>query len=472
LHSDRIAAARASRRLILALALAPLFLTACGSTYRPVVSAISPVGPAGQPTKYAIIASTTGATTPGLSTLVDFSGDTIVNTTNLGNAPFWLLVDQNANEGYTLNGDGTLNSFSVNPGLIQSQVNQSTLPSGSGATTLVTETGSLYATQAGLDSVAQLQSIPPAIKEQLPTGANTVYTVTASGVRRVYAVVQTGSTSCQPGFTGGPHVAAIETTTQTISSCLPTGSTPVYGVMTADGNRAFIMNQGSNTVTVINSQTNAIDNFSTYPNGTIPVGTAPVWADFAPTLNEMVVANAGDGVHPGSVSIISIPLCSASTVVTNPNCDASNPVDAAGFGTVVANIPVGINPFQVQVIQDGSQAVVANAGNAADPNSGSIMFINLATNTVVATIPAETGADGVQDQYVHGSPTSIAVTTGTPTGKVYVVSSGSTHLPGLSPGLSGLYSSHDLTIIRTDIDQVTTHLGLLSTGVMVRVNTP
>ncbi len=460
LHSDRIAAARASRRLTLALALAPLFLTACGSTYRPVVSAISPVGPAGQPTKYAVVASTTGATTPGLSTLVDFSGDTIVNTTNLGNNPFWLLVDQNANEGYTLNGDGTLNSFSITPSLIQSAVNQSTLPAGSGATTLVTETGSLYATQSGLDSVAQLQKIPPAIQEQLPTGANTVYTVTASSVPRVYAVVQTGNTSCQSGFVAGPHISAIETTTQTISACLPTGSTPVYGVMTADGRRAFIMNKGSNTVTVVNAQTNALDSFTTYPNGTIPVGTAPVWADFAPTLDEIVVANAGDGTHPGSVSIISIPLCSSSTVVTNPNCDASNPVDAAGFGTVVATIPVGVNPVQVQVLQDGSQAVVANAGNASTP--GSISFINLATDTVVATIPATTGTDGVQDLTVHGYPTYIAVTTGTPTGKVYVVSSGATGQP----------SSHDLTIIRTDIDQVTSHLGLLSTGVMVHVNAP
>ncbi len=459
MHSDRIVVARASRRLTLALALAPLFLTACGSNYRPVVSAISPVGPAGQPTKYAVIASTTGANTPGLATLVDFSGDTIVNTTNLGDNPFWLLVDQTADVAYTLNGDGTLNSFSISAGLIQSQVNQSTLPAGSSATTLVTQQTSLYATQSGLASVAQFAAgAPPALREQLPTGVNTVYTVAAPSVPRVYAVVQAGSTSCQPTFAAGPHVAAIETTTQTISACLPTGATPVYGVMTADGRRAFIMNRGSNTITVINSQTNAIDNFTTYPNGTIPVGTGPVWADFAPTLNEMVVANAGDGVNPGSVSIISIPLCSATTVVSNPNCDVNNPVDAAGFGTVVANIPVGINPIQVAVLQDGTQAVVANQGNATTP--GSISFINLATDTVIATIPATTGTDGVQDLTIHGYPTYIAVTTGSPTGKVYVVSSGETGLP----------SSQDLTILRTDTDAVSTHVGLLSRGVQVHVN--
>jgi DNA-binding beta-propeller fold protein YncE len=462
LHSDRIAAARASRRRILTLALAPLFLTACGSNYRPVVSAISPVGPAGQPQKYAVIASTTGATTPGLATLVDFSGDTVVNTTNLGDNPYWLLVDPTGSEGYTLNGDGTVNSFQLSANLIQSQVNQSTLPSGANATTLISQGSSLYATQAGLASVAQLQSVPPAIKQELPTGANTVYTVAASSAPRVYAVVQSGNTSCQSSFAGGPHVAAIEATTQTISSCLPTGSTPVYGVMTADARRAFIMNRGSNSVTVVNAQTNAIDTFATYPNGTIPVGTAPVWADFAPTLAEMVVANAGDGVTPGSVSIISIPLCSSSTVVTNPNCDPQNPVDAAGFGTVVATIPVGVNPVQVAVLQDGSQAVVANAGNPAANIPGSISFINLATNSVIATVPATTGTDGVADLTVHGYPSYIAVTTGNPTGKVYVVSNA-------TPGSAG---SHDLTVLRTDTDAVETHVGLLSTGVMVHVTAP
>lgn len=471
MHSDRIAARIATRRTAIALALAPLFLTACGSTYRPVVSSINPVGPAGQPTKYVEVASTTGAGSPGLSTLVDFSGDTILNTTSLGANPYWLLVDPTGSYGYTLNGDGTLNSFPITPSLLQSQVNQSTLPAGSNATTLVSQNTSLYATQSGLDSVAQLQSVPPAIKQQLPTGANTVYTVAVSGAPRVYAVAQSGNTGCQSSFGAAPHVAAIETTTQTISACLPTGSTPVYGVMTGDGRRAFIMNRGSNSVTVVNAQTNSIDNFSSFPNGTIPVGTAPVWADFAPTLNEMAVVNSGDGSTPGSVSIISIPLCSASTVVSNPNCDLNNPVDAVGFGTIVATIPVGVNPVQVAILQDGTQAVVANAGNAAAGIAGSISIINLATDQVVATIPATSGTDGAADLTVHGTPTYIAVTTGTPTGKAYVVSSGTVPSGVTNSGLTAP-SSHDMTVIRLDADTVETHIALLSAGVMVHVTAP
>ena len=53
----------------------------CGNTYRPVVSAINPVGPAAQPQKFAVAISTTGATAPGLVTFVDFSGDTVLKPT-------------------------------------------------------------------------------------------------------------------------------------------------------------------------------------------------------------------------------------------------------------------------------------------------------------------------------------------------------------------------------------------------------
>ncbi len=39
-------------------------------------------------------------------TLVDFSGDTILVTPNIGVAPYYLAVDSGGTTGYTLNGDG------------------------------------------------------------------------------------------------------------------------------------------------------------------------------------------------------------------------------------------------------------------------------------------------------------------------------------------------------------------------------
>ena len=68
-------------------------LAGCGNSYRPVVSSINPVGPAGQPTKYAVAVSGNGATSNGLVTLVDVSGDTVLNTTAFGVNPQFFTLD-------------------------------------------------------------------------------------------------------------------------------------------------------------------------------------------------------------------------------------------------------------------------------------------------------------------------------------------------------------------------------------------
>jgi YVTN family beta-propeller protein len=215
---------------------------------------------------------------------------------------------------------------------------------------------------------------------------------------------------------------------------------PVYGVMTADGRRAFVMNQASNTISVIDAQNNHLD--ASIPTGYIqdPKAVAPVWADFAPTLSELLVANAGDGTSNGSVSIFSIPLCAASSLPTNPNCDPNNPIDAAGFGTLVANVPVGKNPLVIAALQDGTQAYVINQGDST------VSVINLKTNTVVATIPLPDTP----------SPTFLAVTTGSPTGKAYVTST----------------TSKIMTVIRTDTNAIDTTVNLQGYGIQVRTTAP
>ncbi len=446
-------------------------LAGCGNQYRPVVSSINPVGPAAQPEKFAVVISspvpspqTVPATPagPGLVTIVDFSGDTILDTTTIGSNPQYLMLDVGGATAFVINGDSTLNSFGVSTQLLASAVNQSTLPVGATPVSIYPQGGGqIYIAQPGLNAVGQYQGTPPAIKSELPVGSGrVVYTVGSPSGIRAYALVQ----SLPAGAPG--HAAAIETGTNTISAQIPVGINPVYGVMSTDtsqatppARRAFVLNNGSNNITVINAQTNALDTFSVNgvasTTGTIPVGVAPVWADLVPTRNELIVANAGNGTTPGSVTVISIPLCSQTTVSNNPNCDPNNPVDAAGFGTVLANIAVGINPVVIAALADGTQAYVANAGNIAAGIPGSVSVINLLTNTVIATIPASNSTNP-NDALIHGHPNFLAVSNGTPTGKVYVTAGDST----------------DLTILRTDIDSVQSHLGLQGYGVMVRTSAP
>jgi DNA-binding beta-propeller fold protein YncE len=231
--------------------------------------------------------------------------------------------------------------------------------------------------------------------------------------------------------------------------------------MTGDGNRAFILNKGSGTVNVINVVNNGLDQAMPVIPATGTLGLHPVWADLSPLTNQLMVLNEGDGTHPGSLSIINIPLCSAASPATNPNCNPANPIDAVGFGTVLATVPVGINPVMVSVLQDGSKAYVANQGNAAAGVEGSVSVVNLVSGQVSATIPAVSATAATADTNTtpgsaYGHPTTIVATTGTPTGKVYVTSS----------------DNKFMTVIATDTDTVETHVNLQGLGVRVVITSP
>jgi len=506
----------------------------CGNTYRPVVSAINPVGPAAQPQKFAVAISTTGSAaanttatfsagassitvssatgivsgqsvvgagiavgatvsgppsgttvnlsfpttaagsnspvtflnpTPGLVTFIDFSGDSVLITAQIGVDPYYLILNSGGNIGYTLNSDHTLTTFDISTQLLQSQVLQTTLLPGANPVSIFPEGANTYVSDPGLNAISQFVGQPLNLQQELAINPafTPIYVVGIASAPRVYAISQRVG--------GGPgQVSTIETTSNTIDpNPIPVGSGPVYGVMTADAKRAFIMNQTDGTVSVINAQTNLPDIVPAPATNPITVGQSPLWADFAPARNEMVVANAGDGVHAGSVSIISIPLCSANALpTTNPNCDPNNPVDAVGFGTVIATVPVGINPRMVGVLQDtiNSRAYVVNGGNpnlpCAPPTAAlplgncTVSVINLTTNTVTATIPIPVNPVTGSTPNLNGHPNYIAVTNGTPTGKVYVTSP----------------ESNFMTVIRTDIDAFDLTIPLQGNGVSVRVTQP
>ena len=275
------------------------------------------------------------------------------------------------------------------------------------------------------------------------------------------------------------------------SAQIPVGITPVYGVMTADDRRAFIINQGSNDVTVLNVPSNALD---ILPTGSVPTGTAlgtipipaipissggtvppnPVWADLNTTSSQLVVLNQGDGVHAGTLSVITIPLCNAAAQATNPNCSATNPVDATGFGQILANVPVGVNPTMVSVLQgtDGNApaAYVINQSDSTGtcPNSttgtagaGTVTVVNLQTDQVTTTIcgvngNAATAAINGTSNLIFGHPNSISATGGEPTGKVYVTASDNQYMD----------------VIYTDTNTVQTHVPLQGNGLRVLVTAP
>jgi YVTN family beta-propeller protein len=69
-------------------------------------------------------------------------------------------------------------------------------------------------------------------------------------------------------------------------------------------------------------------------------------------------------------------------------------IDTA-MNTVVASVPVSSNPQGIAITPDGTQAYVANAGAA------SVQVLDIATNTLIATVLVSPGRDG---------PKAVAIT--------------------------------------------------------------
>ena len=452
------------------------FMLGCGDIYRPVVTSIPPVEPSSQPTKYAIITSCgnntnvsaptidqicSTSTVPGYGSLVNFSGDSLAIRLNLGNGPRWVGLAPNSNGSggivYNTNTDGTVTNFGISTTVESHQVYSSTLLADADPSTLLSTRNYLYVSQTGRGSIEVMKTangaFSPAGFLEIPLKdpnnpsapqypANLVGNRTA---QRIYAISYADNglpaPSC-PGSSSSGVATGIETTTNTPSSSLPLGLCPVYGVMSSDNRRTFILNQGSGTVSVIDSQQNQIDtsqnlisNQPGVPAGQIAVGQDPVWADIYSTGAILAVANAGSN----TLTLINI----SEDVYGN---------DSPNFGKIIATVPVGSSPSSVSVLQDGTRAYVANRAD------GTVSVVSLTSNTVTKTIPLpqEPCSAGSPNVLCTVHPVSIAATTGAPTGKVYVVSP----------------DTNMLTIIQTIDDTIDTTLPLTGNGIQVYLTGP
>jgi len=420
----------------------------CGSQYRPVINPVVPTGPAAQPTSYAVVFSQPGLlaptdpslppteppclglasggvfqsyANPGVVTLLDFSGDSIMALANVGNGPLGFTLDPTGSTAYSENCDGTISSVPISASLQTRDVGTSTLLTGAVPINSLIAGTSQYVIEQGRDAVAVMSGSPPALKQEVPVAPSVINATGVGASQRVYSISQgnintpnfawgTCATPSTVSVTG--EADAIEVATDTISARLPLGVCPVYGVSSADGKRVFILNRGSGTITVINSQLNTLDtalNASGTINlcgGTTPCAAGPVYADLYTPGNLLVVSNYDNS----TVSVIDVSL----DVYGN---------DSPTFGKVLATVTVGMNPAALTVLQDGSRAYTADEGD------GTVTVVNLTNFTAQKTIQLGSGVP---------NPRTIVSTYNYPAGKVYVSSQ----------------SSPYVTIIRTDTDVI------------------
>jgi DNA-binding beta-propeller fold protein YncE len=256
---------------------------------------------------------------------------------------------------------------------------------------------------------------------------------------------------CNSSPTTGPTgtVNGFELSTYTVSSALPVGACPVYGIESTDYKRLFVLNRGSDTVSVINSQNNTLDTCTPFvnqsgqtitchptlplsttavtatgitpPNGTTGMATiaGPVYAEYNSATQQLIVADY-DG---NTISVIDV-----------SEDEYGN--DSPTFGTTYT-IPVGTNPAAVTVLADGRRAYTANQTDQT------VSIVSLSSHTLEKTLP------------ITGHPRTVVSTQNSQYGKVYVASPDSPYL----------------TILRTDLDIVDTTVLVEGNIVDVRVTT-
>jgi DNA-binding beta-propeller fold protein YncE len=439
-------------------------IAGCGSTYRPVVTPITPSGPAAQPSSFAVVVSAPSTTTPGIATVIDYSGDSVLALAPIGNGPVTFTIDEVGGNGYTINSDGTLSNFPISSTLQAKQVEYTTLPSTANPVNLFSPSSGMYAADLFGDVADVFSGFPQAFKLAIPVPAPSTAPVTiigpASVGQRDFAINQNLGTAptgveCNTSPTTQPAGSAngIELSSFTISSTIPMGKCPVYGVESADNKRLFVLNRGDDTISVINAQDNTLDNQCPAPAGCVnqsgqtyfthpllplslsavtetgvtpPNGTAgmtqtagPVYAEYNQATAQLVVADY-DG---GTISVIDV-----------SEDEYGN--DSPTFGTTYT-IPVGNNPAAVTVLADGSRAYTANQADQT------VTIVTLSSHTVEKTLA------------ITGHPRTVVSTQNSQFGKVYVASPDSPYL----------------TILRTDLDIVDTTVLVEGNIVDVRVTT-
>jgi YVTN family beta-propeller protein len=399
---------------------AAVLVAGCGANYRPVVTPTNGSGPAAEPESFVVAVSAPSTTAYGYATIVDYSGDSVEAQAYLGVNPIAFTVDETGANGYTLNSDGTLTGFPVSITLNHPMVTYTTLPTTAKPLNLFSPSSGLWVADLNGNVADVFAGSPEKEQSSVSVAPTPVMVVGPSTVgQRDFAISQNISAPKGVECNSSPTaqlpgtVTGIEVSTDTPDPTLITvGKCPVYAVESNDSNRnnsqrLFVLNRGSDTISVINTLTGALDTncaaknqdgqtINCPANGTLqlPAGSGPVYAEYNAVTSQLVVANY-DG---GTISIIDVSLDTYGN-------------DSSTFGTTYT-VPVGSNPASVTVLPyNGSYAYTANQSD------GTVSVVNLSSHTVEATL------------HVTGHPRTIVSTQSSEEyGKVYVASPDSPYL--------------------------------------------
>src|SRR5438067_1481936 len=231
-------------------------------------------------------------------------------------------------------------------------------PKASGTAVVVFSGGPSSGGTAATGTSVQINVAGDSITGEVPLGGNPSYALIGASLISVNQ--------------GDNTVSVINTSDNSVTGPIAVGTTPVFGVASPDSTRVYILNKGSGTVSIIDTASDTViapPAGSTFTNATVQVGTAPSFAMYDLQLNAVYVTNETSN----TLSVID-------AVSTSPTVNKQ-----------IAEIALqGTTPKSVAVLPDRTKIYVANFG------SGTVSVINALSNQVLKTIS------------VGGQPISIA----------------------------------------------------------------
>ena len=200
-------------------------------------------------------------------------------------------------------------------------------------------------------------------------------------------------------------VTVVNTATNTILNTITVGYNPVGTCVSPDGNTVYIANRASNTVSFINTATNTV-------SATVVVGDSPWGVAVSPDGTTLYVANS----RGTTISVIN-----------------------TATQTITATVKMPQNIGGLKCSPDGSKLYIVNNG------SNSISVLNTATNTLTKTIvtgnnPQDVcvSADGSRVYVTNNGPSTVTVIDGNADTAITNVQVGAWPI-GLSLSLDGTY---------------------------------
>lgn len=304
------------RMAALAAAAAAILLWAsCGDTFRPIITPFPQPGGDPQGVRRAIVLNTGGLSANGATNNIDVSGDTDVQDLYVGTDPVMMALSGNI---FVVN-RGSKNVSTYSPFFTSGTPTTASLPTNSSPVFAAGALNNVYVADPA-NNVVDILSGGSTNTGTIAVGTNPVAIASTPDGTKVYVVNQ-----------GSDNVSLITTANDQVATtiALAAGASPVYAAASADSKWIMVAEQGTGQVALINTSDNSVTEIAT--------AAGPSYVTFDKSAKRFYVVNTA----ANSISIF----------------DETLPTPA-----LLATIGVGAGPTAVAALADGSRAYTANHG--------------------------------------------------------------------------------------------------------------